>query len=88
MHVSDVEVECLCGAPHSRGHSNRHLATFAEHVREGLASTAVGLEVMADMMEAEVTYLAGVKAATTFPGPTPVTALSTARSPLVAGGCR
>jgi hypothetical protein len=33
-----------------------HLATFAAHVREGLlaASTAVGLEVMAEMMEAEV----------------------------------
>ncbi|MFO7962163.1 MAG: IS256 family transposase [Nitriliruptoraceae bacterium] len=40
-----------------------HLATFAEHVREGLlaASTAVGLEVMAEMMQAEVTGLAGPK---------------------------
>jgi putative transposase len=40
-----------------------HLATFADHVREGLlaASTAVGLEVMAEMMQAEVTELAGVK---------------------------
>jgi len=40
-----------------------HLATFAEHVREGLlaASTAVGLEVMAEMMQAEVTEVAGVK---------------------------
>jgi hypothetical protein len=40
-----------------------YLATFAEHVREGLlaASTAVGLEVMAEMMEAEVTEIAGVK---------------------------
>jgi transposase-like protein len=40
-----------------------HLATFAEHVAEGLlaASTAVGLEVMAEMMEAEVTDLAGAK---------------------------
>lgn len=40
-----------------------HLATFAEHVREGLlaASTAVGLEVMAELMEAEVTDLAGPK---------------------------
>lgn len=40
-----------------------HLATFAEHVREGLlaASTAVGLEVMAEMMQAEVTDLAGPK---------------------------
>lgn len=42
---------------------DRHLATFAEHVREGLlaASTAVGLEVMAEMMRAEVTDLAGPK---------------------------
>ena len=40
-----------------------HLATFAEHVREGLlaASTAVGLEVMAELMQAEVTALAGTK---------------------------
>jgi putative transposase len=40
-----------------------HLATFAEHVREGLlaASTAVGLEVMAELMDAEVTDLAGPK---------------------------
>jgi putative transposase len=40
-----------------------HLATFAEHVREGLlaASTAVGLELMAEMMEAEVTEIAGAK---------------------------
>ncbi len=40
-----------------------HLATFAEHLREGLlaASTAVGLEVMAELMDAEVTELAGPK---------------------------
>jgi hypothetical protein len=40
-----------------------HLATFAEHVREGLlaASTAVGLQVMSEMMQAEVTELAGPK---------------------------
>ena len=40
-----------------------HLATFAEHVKEGLlaASTAVGLEVMAEMMQAEVTEIAGPK---------------------------
>src|SRR5680860_468456 len=40
-----------------------HLATFAAHVREGLlaASTAVGLEVMAEMMQAEVAELAGAK---------------------------
>lgn len=40
-----------------------HLATFAAHVREGLlaASTAVGREVMGEMMEAEVTEIAGPK---------------------------
>ena len=40
-----------------------HLATFAAHVKEGLlaASTAVGLEVMAEMMQAEVTEIAGPK---------------------------
>ena len=40
-----------------------HLATFAAHVREGLlaASTAVGLEVMAEMMQAKVTEMAGPK---------------------------
>ena len=40
-----------------------HLATFAAHVREGLlaASAAVGLEVMAELMQAEVTSLAGPK---------------------------
>lgn len=45
------------------GHLDGHLATFAEHVREGLlaASTAVGLEVMAEMMAAEVTDLVGPK---------------------------
>ena len=40
-----------------------HLATFAEHLREGLlaASTAVGLEVMNELMAVEVTDLAGPK---------------------------
>ncbi|HSK92202.1 MAG TPA: IS256 family transposase [Euzebyales bacterium] len=40
-----------------------HLATFAEHMREGLlaASTAVGLEVMAELMDAEVCELVGPK---------------------------
>lgn len=40
-----------------------HLATFAEHVREGLlaASTAVGLEVMGELMDVEVIELAGPK---------------------------
>jgi transposase-like protein len=45
------------------GRLDGHLARFVEHMREGLlaASTAVGLEVMAELMEAEVTELAGPK---------------------------
>jgi putative transposase len=45
------------------GRVDGHLATFAEHMREGLlaASTAVGLEVLAELMDAEVTALAGPK---------------------------
>jgi putative transposase len=45
------------------GRVDGHLATFAEHMREGLlaASTAVGLEVMAELMDAEVCELVGPK---------------------------
>jgi hypothetical protein len=45
------------------GRVDGHLATFAEHMREGLlaASTAVGLEVLAELMDAEVTAIAGPK---------------------------
>jgi putative transposase len=45
------------------GRLDGHLARFAEHMREGLlaASVAVGLDVMAELMEAEVTDLAGPK---------------------------
>jgi hypothetical protein len=45
------------------GHVDGHLVAFAEHMREGLlaASTAVGLEVMAELMDAEVTEIAGPK---------------------------
>jgi putative transposase len=45
------------------GRVDEHLARFAEHMREGLlaASTALGLEVMAELMAAEVTELAGPK---------------------------
>jgi putative transposase len=45
------------------GRVDAHLATFVEHMREGLlaASTAVGLEVMTELMTAEVTELAGSK---------------------------
>jgi putative transposase len=44
------------------GRLDGHLARFAEHMREGLlaASVAVGLEVMAELMDAEVTALAGL----------------------------
>jgi hypothetical protein len=42
------------------GRLDGHLARFAEHMREGLlaASVAVGLEVMGELMAAEVTDLA------------------------------
>jgi putative transposase len=45
------------------GRLDGHLARFAEHLREGLgaASTAVGPKVMAELMAAEVTDLAGPK---------------------------
>jgi putative transposase len=45
------------------GRVDAHLALFAERMREGLlaASTAVGLEVMSELMTAEVTELAGPK---------------------------
>jgi putative transposase len=45
------------------GRVDGHLAAFAEHMREGLlaASTAVGLEVMAELIDAEVCELAGPK---------------------------
>jgi putative transposase len=45
------------------GRLDGHLARFAAHMREGLlaASVAVGLEVMAELMDAEVTDLAGPK---------------------------
>jgi putative transposase len=45
------------------GRVDEHLARFAEHMREGLlaASTALGLEVMVELMQAEVSELAGPK---------------------------
>jgi transposase-like protein len=45
------------------GRLDGHLARFAAHMREGLlaASVAVGLDVMAELMDAEVTELAGPK---------------------------
>jgi transposase-like protein len=45
------------------GRLDGHLARFVEHMREGLlaASTAVGLDVMAELMDAEVADLAGPK---------------------------
>jgi putative transposase len=45
------------------GRVDEHLAAFAAHMTQGLlaASTAVGLEVMAELMDVEVTELAGPK---------------------------
>jgi putative transposase len=45
------------------GRLDEHLAVFAVHMTQGLlaASTAVGLEVMAELMDVEVTELAGPK---------------------------
>jgi transposase-like protein len=45
------------------GRVDEHLAVFAAHMTQGLlaASTAVGLEVMAELMDTEVTELAGPK---------------------------
>ena len=46
------------------GRVDGHLAAFAAHMTQGLlaASTAVGLEVLAELMDLEVTELAGPKA--------------------------
>jgi len=62
------------------GRLDGHLARFAEHMGEGLlaASTAVGLDVMAELMAAEVTDLAGPRASTTRPGSPSATAARTA----------
>jgi putative transposase len=45
------------------GRVDEHLAVFAAHMTQGLlaASTAVGLEVMSELMDVEVTELAGPK---------------------------
>jgi hypothetical protein len=45
------------------GRVDEHLATFAAHMTQGLlaASTAVGLEVMAELMDVEVAELVGPK---------------------------
>jgi hypothetical protein len=45
------------------GRVDEHLATFAAHMTQGLlaASTAVGLEVMGELMQVEVVELAGPK---------------------------
>lgn len=45
------------------GRADQHLAAFAAHMTQGLlaCSTALGLEVMAELMDVEVTQLAGPK---------------------------
>jgi putative transposase len=67
-HNPDPRLQLVSSASHGlpeqlAGAIDGHLATFAEYVKEGLlaASTAVGLEVMAEMMQAEVTEIAGIK---------------------------
>jgi putative transposase len=58
-----VDTATLGLAERLAGRLDGHLARFAEHLREGLlaASAAVGLEVMAELMDTEVTDLAGPK---------------------------
>src|SRR6266545_3055687 len=60
------------------GRVDEHLAVFAAHLTQGLlaASTAVGLEVMGELMDVEVVELAGPKASTTRPAPRCGTAAS------------
>ncbi len=45
------------------GRVDEHLAVFAAHLTQGLlaCSTALGLQVMAELMDVEVTELAGPK---------------------------
>ena len=70
------------------GRLDGHLARFAEHMREGLlaASTAVGLEVIAELMLAEVSDLAGPRASTIPFGRPSATAARTAPLPSVGVG--
>jgi hypothetical protein len=70
------------------GWVDEHLAVFAAHMTQGLlaASTAVGLEVMGELMDVEVTELAAPRASTTRPAPRCGMAPSRARSPWAGGG--
>ena len=70
------------------GRVDEHLAAFAAHMTQGLlaASTAVGLEVMGELLDVEVAGLAGPRASTTRSGWRCATAASRARSPLAGGG--
>jgi hypothetical protein len=63
------------------GRLDEHLAAFVAHMRQGLlaASTAVGLEVMDELLAVEVTELAGPRASTTRSGRRCGTAASRAR---------
>jgi hypothetical protein len=72
------------------GNVSEQLELFAAQMRQGLlaAPVSVGLEVMGELMEAEVTELAGPKASTTWTGGRIGTAARTARSPWGAGGSR
>ena len=63
---------------------------IAADMREGLLASAVdaGLQVMGQLMEAEVTAGAGRGASTTWTGSRPDTAPSPGRWPWVGAGCR
>jgi hypothetical protein len=72
------------------GRVDEHLAVFAAHLTQGLlaASTAVGLAVMAELLQVEVTKLAGPKASTTRRARPSDTAATRAPSPWAGGGFR
>lgn len=63
------------------GKVSEHLEVFAAQMREGLlaASVTIGLDVMGELMDTEVTDLAGPKGNTIPTGPRTGTAPSAAR---------
>ena len=66
------------------------MGEIAADMREGLLALAVGagLQVMAELMEADVTAACGPVASTTLAAPRSGTAPSAARSPSAVAGCR
>jgi hypothetical protein len=74
-----VPTTALGRAERLGGRRDRQLARCAEHMGEGLlaASVAVGLDVMAELIDAEVTDLVGPRPSTTPLGPPSATAART-----------